>query len=70
MEGKHVLFDESDFQPSPESGGKLGDLCQNPKCAEDREELLEIRAERSSVTLRLYLCFFCRFENKYREAIQ
>ena len=33
MEGKSVFFDESDFEPSPESGGLAGkckvvDVCQ------------------------------------------
>ena len=72
MEGKNVLFDESDFDASPDSdlAGKYKfDLCQNPKCAEDLEELREIRSERS-VTLRVYLCFFCHFENKYRGAMR
>ena len=62
MESRNLFFDELDFKASP-------DLCRNPKCTEDREELFERRAERR-FALQVYLCFLCHFENKYRGAMR
>ena len=62
MERGNLFFDELDFKASP-------DLCRNPKCLEDREELFERRAERR-FALQVYLCFLCHFENKYRGAMR
>ena len=61
-----VFFDESDFDPVSKD-----DLCQAPDCLETRGELSRLLlSANSTIRLRVYLCFYCLFENVDRGAMR